>query len=1093
MPNKIHLIARLDKRYKQAQTNRKKKNGLTAEQYAREKRAIFDAQKKHEEGVAERAFMRELIKQLEKEEKKKIKDEERKKKKEAKQEERQKKKEEKKRNKGLNKFKQNIIDRLSKREFLEIDLTKLPAITIFELLRLIITHTNKGKWLIEILKKDTEGYNRVRQHYTINDNTRNRLFDLIMNDLVTTEEMQESDKILSAQVRDADLIILIPLEPTNKNKVYLGAFFKYNNLTKFDLSRYGIYRTNDPENYDDTCLIIALRNGGIREEKIESIKHMVKNRIIPKCDIPKICDLVKIQIEYKTENTKNKCIFGKQYDEKYVIGLIDEHYFLVESTNITAYSIQNYEEVKDIENCNEIYTHYMTKKGKSYERSKTRGISSFQVVQELLKKPTLLRKITMEDELIASTQFYSMIDKQEITNLEYNEEKCIRPVKGSVEEEEEDKKVKEKIVFENVFFDFETDSTSRHKPYLCRTYDGKTHREFIGEKCGLYMLNSLKTNTRLIAHNCTYDFRFIIEYLNNIQELARGTRLISASGSFKGFKIQVKDSYHLISMGLAKFPKTFKLTSHKEVMPYSLYTQENIKKRFVAIEESLKVVDEKDREQFLQNIEKWNCKKDDTYDIIEYSSQYCLLDCKILHDGYNLFRKWILTAFQLDIDNILTIASLAHRFFVQEGCYDEVMELGGIPQMFIQGCVVGGRVMCAENKKQIIETIVNDFDAVSLYPSAMARMQGFLKGSPKVIQNLSYDWLQQQDGYFVDIKITSVGIHRKFPLMSYKKENGVRDFTNDMIGKIIRVDKTTLEDLITFQNVKFEILRGYYFNEGFNTKIKTVIKYIFNERLKKKKEENPAEIIYKLIMNSGYGKSIMKPVETESRFFDTYKSDEDFKTYLSRNYNWITSYTTFGKKIKVNTVKTLIEHYNIAQVGVCILSMSKRIMNEVICLADDKSIDIYYQDTDSMHLQNKDIENLAEKFKEKYARDLIGKNLGQFHSDFELEDCNNIVATKSIFLGKKCYIDQLEGIDKNGQKKIGFHIRMKGIPDKCIKYVVNNNEKYKTPMDLYSDLFQGNAVRFDLTNGGQKANFKFNKDYTIDTIQMGFFDRVIKF
>jgi hypothetical protein len=992
----------------------------------------------------------------------------------------------------VRKFKRNIINRLSNREFLEIDLTKLPAITISDLLKEIITHTNNGKWLIEILKKDTEGDNRVRQHYTINDNTRNRLFDLIMNDLVITQEMKESDEKFSVEVRDADTINLIPLEPTTKNKVYIGAFFKYNNLTTFDLSRYGIYKTNNPENYNDTCLIVALRNGGLHESKIESIKLMVKNRIIPKCDISKICDLVKIQIEYKTENTKNKCIFGKQYDEKYVIGLLDDHYFLVEPTNITAYSIQNYEEVKDIENFNEIYTHYTTKKGKSYEKSKTRGISSFQVVQELLKKSTLLQKITMEDQLIASTQFYSMIDSQVITNLEYNEENCVRPVKGTVEKKEEEEE-KEQIPFQNVFFDFEADSTSRHKPYLCRTYDGKTHREFIGEKCGLYMLNSLKKDTRLIAHNCTYDFRFIIEYLNNIQELAKGTRLISASGSFKGFKIQVKDSYHLISMGLSKFPKTFKLSFHKEVMPYSLYTKENIKKRFVSIEEALQLVEENDREQFLENIEKWNCKKEDTYDIIEYSSQYCLLDCKILHDGYNLFRKWILEAFFIDVDNILTIASLAHRYFVQEGCYDGVMELGGIPQMFIQGCVVGGRVMCAENIKQIIEKIVNDFDAVSLYASAMDRMPGFLKGSPKVIQNLSYDWIQQQDGYFIDIKITNVGKERRFPLMSYKKENFVREFTNDMVGKIIRVDKTTLEDLITFQNVKFEILRGYYFNEGFNTEINRVIKYIFNQRLIKKKAENPAEIIYKLIMNSGYGKSIMKPVETESRFFDTYKNDDDFKTYLSRNYNWITSCTKFGKKIKVNTVKTLIEHYNIAQVGVCILSMSKRIMNEVMCLAEDSSIDIYYQDTDSMHLQNKDIETLAMNYKKKYQRDLIGKNMGQFHSDFELEGCKNVVATKSIFLGKKCYIDQLEGIDESGNKKIGFHIRMKGIPEKCIQYVVNNNKKYKTPMDLYTDLFKGNPVRFDLTNGGQKANFKFNKDYTIDTIQTGFFDRVIKF
>lgn len=44
--------------------------------------------------------------------------------------------------------------------------------------------------------------------------------------------------------------------------------------------------------------------------------------------------------------------------------------------------------------------------------------------------------------------------------------------------------------------------------------------------------------------------------------------------------------------------------------------------------------------------------------------------------------------------------------------------------MFIQKCIVGGRVMCAENKKMVVEENIDDFDAVSLYPSAMSRMMG---------------------------------------------------------------------------------------------------------------------------------------------------------------------------------------------------------------------------------------------------------------------------------------------------------------------------------------------------------------------------------
>lgn len=34
-----------------------------------------------------------------------------------------------------------------------------------------------------------------------------------------------------------------------------------------------------------------------------------------------------------------------------------------------------------------------------------------------------------------------------------------------------------------------------------------------------------------------------------------------------------------------------------------------------------------------------------------------------------------------------------------------------------------------------------------------------------------------------------------------------------------------------------------------------------------------------------------------------------------------------------------------------ILDMSKRIMNEVICLAEDLKIKLFYQDTDSIHIE----------------------------------------------------------------------------------------------------------------------------------------------
>ena len=48
------------------------------------------------------------------------------------------------------------------------------------------------------------------------------------------------------------------------------------------------------------------------------------------------------------------------------------------------------------------------------------------------------------------------------------------------------------------------------------------------------------------------------------------------------------------------------------------------------------------------------------------------------------------------------------------------------------------------------------------------------------------------------------------------------------------------------------------------------------------------------------------------------------------------------------------------------LSRSKHIMNKVMFLAEALSIQIYYKDTDSMHIPRNDVETLATAFKTKY-------------------------------------------------------------------------------------------------------------------------------
>lgn len=55
------------------------------------------------------------------------------------------------------------------------------------------------------------------------------------------------------------------------------------------------------------------------------------------------------------------------------------------------------------------------------------------------------------------------------------------------------------------------------------------------------------------------------------------------------------------------------------------------------------------------------------------------------------------------------------------------------------------------------------------------------------------------DGYFVRIKVNKLGKKLHFPLQSLKNEDDVLNYTNELVGQTIYIDKVALEDFVKFQ------------------------------------------------------------------------------------------------------------------------------------------------------------------------------------------------------------------------------------------------------------------------------------------------------
>ena len=941
-----------------------------------------------------------------------------------------------------------------------------------------------------------------------------------------------------------------------KNKIYAdngGSFYKYKINEKFKqnpelvkkLERYQIFENLNNEAFNENCLVYAMRQTNLFSEAIlNNMRTTCFTRYISKKQLQEFGEMYNIKfnvVKYRPDTNKfeditqgkkgTKGFFGSVKDDalKIKLALIDKHYILNEDVKgVSTFYLKKYDDIEvacqDMEPAEKFKITKISNGKYKKDKSMYHEMKSYDFVKFMTSDQ---QTWTFDDLCHLKNNLYEF-NTSEIKDLNNFTDKDFIQVETTKDKEIEISKI--------YFADTETDTSGPYHVAFCIAYseqdvldnnfniieENQEIKFVFGRNCLTKFLDNLENNSLVYFHNLGYDIRQFNEFIIN-KECCKNTKVMNAEIIYNGKKIYFKDTLSIVSMKLADFPKSFGLDcGEKEMFPYKYYTFENFEKLaykgIISEAGKQELKHNWNQKIFEENLNKLGIAKDNYFDMVEYVKFYCCQDVRILKQGFQKFRKMCWESLKIDVNKTLTAPSLANQYFTRE-IYEKIPDYylyGGIVRGFIQKAVYGGRCMTRLNKRWSVNEELADFDAVSLYPSAMNRLY-CVKGKPEVLkpEELSTTYLlnntcgedeqpnkvKQISAYVVEIKITNINKHLAFPCIVYKDKETNTNKNDDIyaIGKTAVVDNITLEDWVKYNGLECEVIRGYKWTGEKSFLIRDIIQNLHLLRCEYKKTKNPLQLVIKLIMNSAYGKMIQKPITTTTEFkryhtkifnkkLNDYVDDYPLNKYLIKNSAKVISYTQVNKNLYAIKVGQQIDtFYTNTLLGVQILSMSKRIMNEVMCTAEDIGIKIYYQDTDSMHIQKNKINNLAEEYKKRFGRELIGKNLGQFHNDFD--EVENGYAYKSIFVGKKMYVDML----KNEAGEQGIHYRMKGVNLDCVKLYAEELRRTEGPnnceiFDIYNKLYNGETLTFDLLKA--KPCFKMNDNQTVTNLTT--FERSIK-
>lgn len=412
----------------------------------------------------------------------------------------------------------------------------------------------------------------------------------------------------------------------------------------------------------------------------------------------------------------------------------------------------------------------------------------------------------------------------------------------------------------------------------------------------------------------------------------------------------------------------------------------------------------------------------------------------------------------LSMTCFLGLAGMSYYMFRRQ-CYcakNIRIETHPVLQQFIKDSIYGGRVLQWET--EIKEELIS-LDANSLYPSAMF-MGLFPAGESHQFKEDKLPDFTDLDGmktymknnrirhmiceYVIEIPNIKRAIH---PYKMNVKNSKGETISNALIypsNQIIQgvYNEVDLEQMLLDGYKVKKIIRGIYWirtQKVFKNLIEQLyeVRKHYKELLARGEEEGKLEYVYKIILNSMYGK-FNERIDSATLYRDYDNKDKD----KERGCDRISEQKLPNGQYEVDIKYLNPEFKKPTQIASYILSYSRAIMNEIIRQVGTKSI--YYGDTDSIYITRrrwnqlmKGDDKTCKSFQSKLHNDLCG-----FKNDYG----DDVYITKGWFLDLKRYCFMKKNV-KTGEES--FTLKFNGMNFRGIAGIYSNLEIFKEGSNLY--------------------------------------------